>query len=70
MDCLFSYDVVVAQTPQDLLNKFRSSNAKILFGAEAFCWPDRSLEVNIFSFKSKILKSKFYDLFFLRICIQ
>jgi hypothetical protein len=41
-----SYDVIFTQTPDFLLNKFEAFKpARIVFGAEDFCWPDQSLQV-------------------------
>jgi hypothetical protein len=50
---LFSdaYDVIFTQTPEFLLNKFESFKpARIVFGAEDFCWPDPNLQVKSFFF--------------------
>ncbi len=41
----FSYDVVFNQPPDELLRKFKEFNARIVFGAETFCWPDPALAV-------------------------
>ena len=44
-----SYDVIFTQSPEFLLNKFESFKpARIVFGAEDFCWPDQTLQVNSF----------------------
>jgi hypothetical protein len=41
-----SYDVIFTQTPEFLLDKFeRFKSARIVFGAEDYCWPDKSLQV-------------------------
>lgn len=45
---LFSdaYDVIFAETVDVLLEKFESFKpARIVFGAEDFCWPDSNLQV-------------------------
>ena len=45
---LFSdaYDVIFTQSPEFLLEKFKQfTPARIVFGAEDFCWPDQSLQV-------------------------
>lgn len=45
---LFSdaYDVLFTQSPEFLLEKFQSFKpARIVFGAEDFCWPDKMLQV-------------------------
>lgn len=39
-----SYDIVFASTLDVIVHKFRKSGAKILFGAEHFCWPDETVE--------------------------
>ncbi|XP_053908692.1 multifunctional procollagen lysine hydroxylase and glycosyltransferase LH3-like [Cuculus canorus] len=38
-----SYDVIFAGGPQELLAKFEAGGARVLFSAEAFCWPDGGL---------------------------
>ncbi|XP_076180900.1 procollagen lysyl hydroxylase isoform X1 [Ptiloglossa arizonensis] len=38
-----SYDVIFLSNLDEIVNKFKSTNARILFSAEAFCWPDKSL---------------------------
>ncbi|XP_043932935.1 multifunctional procollagen lysine hydroxylase and glycosyltransferase LH3 isoform X2 [Protopterus annectens] len=38
-----SYDVIFAGSPNELLWKFSQFNHKVIFAAEGFCWPDRSL---------------------------
>ena len=41
-----SYDVILTQTPDFLLSKFETfKSARIVFGAEDFCWPDKALQV-------------------------
>lgn len=41
-----SYDVIFAQSPEFLLDKFETFKpARIVFGAEDFCWPDPMLQV-------------------------
>ncbi|CAF4598213.1 unnamed protein product [Rotaria socialis] len=40
-----SYDVMFTQTPENLLEKFEKFKpARVIFGAEDFCWPDQNLE--------------------------
>lgn len=39
-----SYDVMLIGDEQAILERFHSSNARALFSAESFCWPDPSLE--------------------------
>ncbi|TMW39265.1 hypothetical protein DOY81_015654, partial [Sarcophaga bullata] len=38
-----SYDVVFTTGLTEIVQKFKESNAKLLFSAEKFCWPDQSL---------------------------
>ncbi len=46
-----SYDVIVTQPPEFLLEKFQLfKSARIVFGAEDFCWPDQNLQVKLFIF--------------------
>jgi hypothetical protein len=39
-----SYDVVFSSGPEEILRKFRSTNAQIVFSAEKTCWPDSEIE--------------------------
>ena len=39
-----SYDVLLVAGKDDILRKFKSSGARVLFGAEDFVWPDQSLK--------------------------
>ncbi|RWS03079.1 Procollagen-lysine:2-oxoglutarate 5-dioxygenase 3-like protein, partial [Dinothrombium tinctorium] len=38
-----SYDVVITAGEKEILRRFRESGAEVLFSAEVFCWPDKSL---------------------------
>lgn len=38
-----SYDVIFTSTLTEIHKKFKEFDAKIVFGAEKFCWPDKSL---------------------------
>ena len=38
-----SYDVVILAEAEQILQTFETFNSKVVFGAEAFCWPDDSL---------------------------
>ncbi|XP_037810669.1 LOW QUALITY PROTEIN: procollagen-lysine,2-oxoglutarate 5-dioxygenase [Lucilia sericata] len=38
-----SYDVLFTTGLPEILQKFKESNAKLLFSAEKYCWPDESL---------------------------
>ena len=42
-----SYDVVLAATPQTVIEKFLDFKASAVFSAEGFCWPDQSLAVSL-----------------------
>lgn len=40
----YSYDVIFTGTLDDIVKKFKSmENAKVVFAAEQFCWPDSTL---------------------------
>ena len=39
-----SYDVVLLAGASEILEAFKSFDANVVFGAEAFCWPDDSLK--------------------------
>ena len=39
-----SYDVILLGDQDQIIEAFKSFNAKVVFGAEGFCWPDTSLE--------------------------
>lgn len=39
-----SYDVVFTTTLDVIVHKFKKLNARILFGAEKFVWPDETVE--------------------------
>lgn len=39
----FSYDVIFLSGLEEIISKFKSMNARILFSAEGSCWPDKSL---------------------------
>ncbi|XP_062134515.1 procollagen-lysine,2-oxoglutarate 5-dioxygenase [Drosophila sulfurigaster albostrigata] len=38
-----SYDVIITARLEEILEKFKETGAKLLFSAEKFCWPDKSL---------------------------
>ncbi|XP_016987590.1 procollagen-lysine,2-oxoglutarate 5-dioxygenase [Drosophila rhopaloa] len=38
-----SYDVIITASLEEIAEKFKESGAKLLFSAEKFCWPDKSL---------------------------
>ncbi|XP_059468645.1 multifunctional procollagen lysine hydroxylase and glycosyltransferase LH3 [Neocloeon triangulifer] len=40
-----SYDVIFLATVNKIVKQFEKSGARILFSAEGFCWPDKSLSV-------------------------
>ncbi|XP_059089134.1 multifunctional procollagen lysine hydroxylase and glycosyltransferase LH3-like isoform X4 [Tigriopus californicus] len=39
-----SYDVIIAGEADEIVEKFKSFDAKIVFGAEDFCWPKTELK--------------------------
>jgi procollagen-lysine,2-oxoglutarate 5-dioxygenase, invertebrate len=39
-----SYDVIFLAPWDTIVDKFKESKAKVLFGAENFCWPDDELK--------------------------
>ena len=39
-----SYDVILTAGKDEILQKFKSFEANVVFGAEDFCWPDQSLK--------------------------
>lgn len=39
-----SYDVIFLAPWETIVDKFKESRAKVLFGAENFCWPDDELK--------------------------
>ena len=39
-----SYDVVIAAGKDAIIAQYESFSASVVFGAENFCWPDRSLQ--------------------------
>ena len=43
----YSYDVILAATPQTVIEKFLDFKASAVFSAEGFCWPDQSLAVSL-----------------------
>lgn len=38
-----SYDVIASQDSSKVIEKFKNSGARIIFGAEPYCWPQNSL---------------------------
>ena len=47
----FSYDVVLTGGASDILEKFHKLNARVVFSAEGFCWPDKNLAVSYFIYR-------------------
>lgn len=39
----FSYDLIFAGGPEEILRKFQQANHKVLFAAEGLVWPDKQL---------------------------
>lgn len=44
--CFFSYDVIFTSGAADIIEKFKKLDARVVFSAEGFCWPDSSLAVS------------------------
>lgn len=44
-DIICSYDVVFTMGADDMLQKFKDFDCRLVFSAESFCWPDVSLAV-------------------------
>lgn len=42
-----SYDVVLLAGEDTILTKFKDFESSLVFSAEGFCWPDRSLAVSM-----------------------
>ena len=42
----FSYDVIFTANAETILKKFLKFDANLVFSAEDFCWPDKSLAVS------------------------
>ncbi|KAK0167505.1 hypothetical protein PV327_004895 [Microctonus hyperodae] len=40
-----SYDVIFLAPLSEIVRKFKSSNARMIFSAEKYCWPDKSLAI-------------------------
>jgi len=40
---LFSYDLIFAGGPEEILRKFQQTNHKLAFAAEGIIWPDSQL---------------------------
>ena len=59
----FSYDVVFTAGQDKILQKYKESNSEVLFSAEDFCWPDKSLEV------SKYICMKIIIVLLFKLCI-
>ncbi|XP_046571507.1 multifunctional procollagen lysine hydroxylase and glycosyltransferase LH3-like [Haliotis rubra] len=39
-----SYDVIFNNDPDTIIERFKKFDARVVFSAEGFCWPDRSLQ--------------------------
>lgn len=44
LEYVISYDVVVTSHQQAIIDDFKTFNSNVVFSAEKYCWPDRSLE--------------------------
>lgn len=51
---VYSFDVILTNTPAEVIRKFQKFDARVVFSAEGFCWPDKSLAVCI-----TVLKGQF-----------
>jgi procollagen-lysine,2-oxoglutarate 5-dioxygenase len=60
-----SYDVILLEAPEKVLEKFQATDARIVFGAETFCWPDPTLAVTNFFFSIQYLINQFLTQFYL-----
>lgn len=40
-----SYDVIICGSPECVINKFKKFKLPIIFSAEKYCWPDKSLKL-------------------------
>ena len=45
----------------DILEKFHKFNARVVFSAEGFCWPDKTLAVSLGSDKEYAGVIKFFS---------
>ena len=43
-----SYDVIFTAGADVILKKFQDFKSRVVFSAEGFCWPDKSLAVSFF----------------------
>lgn len=50
--------MVVTAGKQDILEKFKKFNARVVFSAEGFCWPDPSLAVGFMKISSSKKKKQ------------
>ena len=46
MALTFSYDLIMTGGAEAILKAFLKFDAKIVFSAEGFCWPDEGLRVS------------------------
>ena len=42
----FSYDVVITASEEDIVRAFKKFDARLVFSAEGYCWPDANLDVS------------------------
>jgi hypothetical protein len=40
---LCSYDVILLSRPDEIVQQFERFDARVVFSAEGFCWPDEGL---------------------------
>ena len=43
----FSYDVLFTTGQEEILRKFKSFNASLVFSAEIYLWPDKTVKVKV-----------------------
>jgi hypothetical protein len=41
--CVCSYDVILLSGPEKIVEQFEHLDARVVFSAEGFCWPDEGL---------------------------
>lgn len=41
--CIYSYDVIFLGSLDEIVDRFKLTDARVMFSAEGNCWPDKSL---------------------------
>ena len=54
-----SYDLVFTDGPAAVLEKFLKFDARVVFSAEGFCWPDTKLAVSLFQIDAEFFDPNF-----------